>query len=762
MTKGILLTCYNKVGYGYAAFNFAASIKFHSPEVHITLLTDATAISHFGDNQKAIFDSIIVLGTPVSDPGLFKVSIYSQLPYDYTLFMDVDALCINPVGGLLDHLISDYENDPDGKFYRCHVHGWYDKDSPEDMPLMYWAHKSVIWETYNFTDHKLPATQSSIQFIAKCEKAQKFFEDLSHLMEHNYIPLEALKNKWGGTQPDELYLNIQIAKNRLTPDIKSVMWFCDNSAYRPHQLKGLNYIFLSYFGVKAQLKVFFIDFYDRELIQILRAIGFDNHIWKSQHIFHSKHAGNKTTRNDKNVERSKDLALQAQADREVFTPASSKKINVFTCYYKARSAQRQKELDTCIEKNLILADHVYLISECEVPFESNKLTVIRSNRPTFQDIVNVVNQYNGNDIAFMCNSDIHLTESTSMVKDLNLDNTALCLSRWEFQSNGTIHHYGYEYSQDSWIWEGKNKVTGADYHFGLLGCDNKFAQDLFNAGYKLSNPSRHLKTIHVHGSNERSYSEKTRLPRPYKNVPVNGISELIQKPKLLLNQPGKVGDILICLPIAEHYSKLGYDVEWLCPKEYHSLFNYVDYCKPVTSQSGAYKKEIDLSFGLNTKSKVHQLWLKERKNLESFIDLKYSIAEVPIENFRKLNYKRNIENENKLYDLLGLSEGDVFTLLHRNSDYGTHIDVDTNGNRIVEFSPMLNFCIFDWRKVIENASEIHCIDSSLLNFVDSIETNAKLFYHITDKVPHQYDRARLVKNWEVINNLKEKYEAQLA
>ena len=67
--------------------------------------------------------------------------------------------------------------------------------------------------------------------------------------------------------------------------------------------------------------------------------------------------------------------------------------------------------------------------------------------------------------------------------------------------------------------------------------------------------------------------------------------------KALIKQPGRVGDLIICLPIAEYYSH-GFDVFWECPEEYHSLFRNIDYCKPISKADNVYDKIIDISFGL--------------------------------------------------------------------------------------------------------------------------------------------------------------------
>jgi len=46
-----------------------------------------------------------------------------------------------------------------------------------------------------------------------------------------------------------------------------------------------------------------------------------------------------------------------------------------------------------------------------------------------------------------------------------------------------------------------------------------------------------------------------------------------------------------------------------------------------------------------------------------------------------------------------------------------------------EWGSGFNTRLFHWRKVIENATEIHCIDSSLANFVEVIRPECKVFFY---------------------------------
>jgi hypothetical protein len=759
-TFGVLLCAYGKVGYGYAAFNKAASIRFYSPTMPITLITDGHAISHLSDHHKAIFTNIIVTGEAVTDPGGFKIGIYPHLPYDYTLFLDVDGLCLQPIEPLIERLIAEYVANPDTHFYRTHVYAMYDSSSPVDMPMMYWARRDVIWDTYGFTEeHQLPATQSSIQFIAKCTQAENFYKALNNNYHKDYIPLEALKHRWGGTQPDELYLNITLAQFGINPAIGEVMWFGDNGNRHPHQLKG-EYYFLSLFGVRKRIKSQFVTFYDRSLVPLLRSLGYDNHYFKSHAIFRDKHAN--TFISPKKAERDKAVAeapLQLQADRTAWVSQPGKKtIHLFTTYYTASSSKRQEELDKCLRRNVDnpYITRVYLLSECEAPFTHPKLEVLPTGgRITMRTAVEFAN-LNAGELNIVCNSDIYMDNTIGMAQDVSMQGRVMCLSRWEELPGGQLRHYSYEYSQDTWVWAGQLNLTGGEYQFGLLGCDNKFAYDVHTSGYEVFNPSRHIKTIHVHLSNVRNYSEATRLPRPYKNVPPCALEPMPQPPvaplpKLLINQPGKVGDILKVLPIAYQYHQQGYEVHWLCPTQYHRLFEYVSYVKPVGAVREAYDKVIDISFGLDVNAPVHKQWQAQRHALNSFITLKYQIAGIPVTECYSLRFKPNMQRQQALMEALGIAGGGPYILAHTNSDYGTPITI-TSVLPVIQFKPVGDYTIFDWAGVVLNAKEVHCIDSSLVNFADVVPTTGQLHYYITDRVPHKSDRTLLQKDW-IIHNL---------
>ena len=54
--------------------------------------------------------------------------------------------------------------------------------------------------------------------------------------------------------------------------------------------------------------------------------------------------------------------------------------------------------------------------------------------------------------------------------------------------------------------------------------------------------------------------------------------------------------------------------------------------------------------------------------------------------------------------------------------------------------------MFYYNKTIENASEVHCLNSSFCHFVDRIQSKNNLYYHDI-----RGSKLQLKKNWKVIN-----------
>jgi hypothetical protein len=107
-------------------------------------------------------------------------------------------------------------------------------------------------------------------------------------------------------------------------------------------------------------------------------------------------------------------------------------------------------------------------------------------------------------------------------------------------------------------------------------------------------------------------------------------------------------------------------------------------------------------------------------------------------NFRVPQY---VEGENELYEQL--TKGEPYVLVHRRPFSGTFpdgypIDIDSFRKsvnlpdyQIIEIKPRITEDLMQYVKLIRNAEEIHCVDSSVFQLVDGMtkHTKAKLYFH---------------------------------
>jgi len=215
-------------------------------------------------------------------------------------------------------------------------------------------------------------------------------------------------------------------------------------------------------------------------------------------------------------------------------------------------------------------------------------------------------------------------------------------------------------------------------------------------------------------------SEKERLRIDWKGEMKKARKERKSRPKIGIVQPGRIGDIIITLPIAKWYHDAGYEVHWPVASEFFPLFEYVNYVKAYSlgSTSPVEAKVIlkdipilDLSIGFGNK-KLDSKW---RASGLSFDRWKYREAGVPFHNKYNLVINRNFKKERELKELLGLPNRYVVT--HSKGTRGS-FDFDVPGS--VEVEEIEGFTLFDWIGVLEGASSIACVDSCVANLVEQL------------------------------------------
>lgn len=211
----ILLISFGNGAYAKFASNLAHSIKYFC-NVEITLASDGC---HIGYDMSCI-DKIIPF-TPAdynNDPCLIKISLNKITPYQHTIYLDVDMVCLQDPRKLFDTVL---ENN-----------FWIDALRQTDEN---WWMKSSKVEGYGcpkiFND-----VNSSIM---KFSKSDGYFNRLKRL--YDVINKKDLKNTWGKKHfiPDEV-----LHSCLLQEPIESTgcVWYCDK------QEQPDNAYFLSMYG----------------------------------------------------------------------------------------------------------------------------------------------------------------------------------------------------------------------------------------------------------------------------------------------------------------------------------------------------------------------------------------------------------------------------------------------------------------------------------------------------------------------------------
>ena len=302
-TTGVVLLAFGKVQYYWAAYNLAFSIKKFNKNIRIALIAEdkGKAISQCPELREYIetFADIVqedIYTNNKLDPAKLKVKLYNYLPFERNLYLDVDAVALKDIQPMIEELAQS------GKDYISHTVGYHTIDKGRDFKEMQWAWADKMWAHYELgADTVMPAINSSMQWIIKGEKAAALYAKAQELFFENPIPLKDLRMKWGGSQPDELYMNIAMAILGIDPALKQYDKVKTSEGGMIHfaMQRGLTYqevterfYLQSYYGGNRFTPLFYVDWLDRILKADHQAIG-KRHIYLINRIVQNKFADGK-------------------------------------------------------------------------------------------------------------------------------------------------------------------------------------------------------------------------------------------------------------------------------------------------------------------------------------------------------------------------------------------------------------------------------------------------------------------------------------
>lgn len=196
------------------------------------------------------------------------------------------------------------------------------------------------------------------------------------------------------------------------------------------------------------------------------------------------------------------------------------RVCLFTNWYKAKDVERNTENETCLRINLenSIIHKVYLLCEDGRDFPVHeKIIGIRGSRATYNSFFKAMNESNP-DVSIIANSDIYFDETLGYLNFFKKGN-CYALTRWDVV-DGNSAFFDRQDSQDVWIFKGTVEVN-APFESGRLGCDNRIAYELKQAGYVVTNPSRTIKVHHLHSevrTENENHDKRETIPPPYEYV----------------------------------------------------------------------------------------------------------------------------------------------------------------------------------------------------------------------------------------------------
>lgn len=200
---------------------------------------------------------------------------------------------------------------------------------------------------------------------------------------------------------------------------------------------------------------------------------------------------------------------------------------------------------------------------------------------------------------------------------------------------------------------------------------------------------------------------------------------------IIINQFFGLGDILFIEPIYRYYHERGFKI--IAPVQDHyywvkDYIPYVDFRKQSEYEMDYEALETDPQNGCEyiplrfSTPILRDMDPHSGDNKEHFMLDKYRIVGLDLYLWKTLSWERNRDKEDRLFTELGL-EGKEYTFV--NEFYGggfQRIHIPEHG---VALEPKEGYTLLDWAKVIENAKEVHTVETSVFYMVEFLKMKAK-------------------------------------
>ena len=196
----------------------------------------------------------------------------------------------------------------------------------------------------------------------------------------------------------------------------------------------------------------------------------------------------------------------------------------------------------------------------------------------------------------------------------------------------------------------------------------------------------------------------------------------VKKKTCIINQYAGIGDILFIEPIMRYYFQNDYDVILPVVKKYLDVSSNFPYIKFVDKDLF----EIDYNEQRIVENE-DSIILPLRFSYPSMRN-KYEMLGLDLNKWKELTWLRHRYKEDKLKKYLGINEGEKYNLI--NTVFHTYHDGYRkislrNGLKNIHMTDTKGYSLLDWSGVIEGATNIHTVNTSIIYMLEKLDLMAK-------------------------------------
>lgn len=213
---------------------------------------------------------------------------------------------------------------------------------------------------------------------------------------------------------------------------------------------------------------------------------------------------------------------------------------------------------------------------------------------------------------------------------------------------------------------------------------------------------------------------------------------------IIINQFMGLGDILFSIAIAKRLYDIGYNIIWPVNNSFLTIQKNFEWINFVDKQATNIDYE-NTSISIFDNNLVLPLrWsnnvFNNGNSTTCMID-KYRILGLSPDLWTTLSWKRDTKKEDELfYEVLGLTDDTKYNVINENFRMFKKVSISCeNEYRNIKFEIIDGYNILDWYKVIENATTIHTVGTSIVFMIEVIPTPKLEKYVLYPRIPDEYD-----------------------